>query len=64
MSFSVSISGHSSKPHNAAVQAAVEAAVEALKKVPGMNATVSGYTWAAGGQESRIDLAQAINVPE
>lgn len=44
MSYSISISGHSGEPHNHEVQEAVDAALAILDIVPGMSATVSGYS--------------------
>ena len=41
MSFSISISGHSSEPHNAKVKEVFEQAVRDLKAMPG--ATLGGY---------------------
>ena len=64
MTFSISVSGSSSKPHNAAVQAGVEALVAELEKVPGLTASVGGYTWDNGGQENRVDLTRTISVPD
>jgi hypothetical protein len=44
MSFSIGITGHSSNPHNQAVQDAVDAALETLEGVEGLTATVTGYS--------------------
>ncbi|MFI4977529.1 MAG: hypothetical protein ACHQC8_02455 [Solirubrobacterales bacterium] len=44
MSFQVSITGHSSLPHNASVRAAIDAAKAELVKVEGLSGTVTGYT--------------------
>lgn len=44
MGFQVTISGGSPGPHNDAVHAAIQAASAELAKVPGLTATISGYS--------------------
>jgi hypothetical protein len=63
MSFSISIAGHSSNPHNEEVKKAVAAALAELEKVEGISGSVSGYSWDNGGESNRVDLAQTFPRP-
>ncbi len=62
MSFSISLSGHSSEPHNAAVANAFRDAVRALRAVPGMSITGSGSTSDATG--SITLTTDAVDAPD
>lgn len=44
MSYNISISGHSSEPHNAEVKAIAEEAAKKLQALPGSTVTLSGYS--------------------
>jgi len=57
VSFSISIGGHSSNPHNAKVQEAVDAALGVLAEVEGLSCTVTGYS---GDSTGSITLAGAL----
>ena len=54
MSYSISISGHSSGDHNAKVKEVAEEAVRKLKELPGSTVTLSGYS---NDNTGRIDLS-------
>ena len=60
MSFSISITGHSNEKHNAAVQEAVDAALDVLVTVPGITATVSGYS----NDGESVTLTGVLPVPQ
>jgi hypothetical protein len=58
MSFQISISGHSSGPHNDAVKAVFEQAIKDLRKIP--SSTISGSGYSNDGESITLS---AENVP-
>lgn len=56
MSWSMNISGHSSKPHNEAVKAVFDQAVRDLRKIEGNTVSGNGYS---NDDSGRVDLSDS-----
>ena len=56
MSWSFSLSGHSSEPHNEAVKAAFDECVGKLQAIPGNTVAGTGYT---SDNSGKVDLVVA-----